>query len=92
MIVDLQLGEPVCRKVALFQAKKVRFGIAAIGSKSGQLAALAASTAIGFYLFITKLPDWQLMPPALERHGEKVLLLFIRHSVKCSDQLCFVVT
>jgi hypothetical protein len=51
VIVDLQLGELVCRKVALFQAKKVKFGIADIGSKSGQLAALAASPSMGFYLF-----------------------------------------
>lgn len=51
LIVDLNIGSLVCRKVALFQAKKSLSGIANIGSDSGQLEKVSISQNIGFYLF-----------------------------------------
>lgn len=51
LIVDLDIGGLVCRKVALFQAKKTKQGRANIGSDSGQLPKLAALPRMGFYLF-----------------------------------------
>jgi hypothetical protein len=51
MIVDINIGGLVCRKVALFQAKKVTNGLAEIGSTSSQLPLLSARPRTGFYLF-----------------------------------------
>jgi hypothetical protein len=53
MVVDIDIGGLVCRKVALFQAKKVVNGRANIGSKrkSSQLPKLSARPQTGFYLF-----------------------------------------
>ncbi|NKA93510.1 hypothetical protein GO283_01984 [Ralstonia solanacearum] len=63
LIVDLNIGGLVCRKVALFQAKKAKQGIAHVGSSSGQLPTLAARPNIGFYLFY-HLSQYPLRSPA----------------------------
>ncbi len=51
LIIDLNIGGLTCRKVALFQAKKTKHGVADVGSGSGQLPKLVARPRIGFYLF-----------------------------------------
>jgi len=51
IVVDIDIGGLVCRKVALFQAKKVMNGLADIGSTSAQLAKLSARPQTAFYLF-----------------------------------------
>jgi len=51
LIVDLHIGDLVCQKVALFQAKKGKHGFANVGSNSGQLSKLAKRPSTGFYLF-----------------------------------------
>ncbi|WP_405124649.1 hypothetical protein [Ralstonia pseudosolanacearum] len=63
LIVDLDIGGLVCRKVALFQAKKAKQGIANVGSSSGQLPILAARPKTGFYLFY-HLSQYPLRSPA----------------------------
>jgi len=63
IIVDLQIGDYQSRKVALFQAKKSKRGIADIGSTSGQLAKLAARPDVGYYLFYHQ-SDWLVHAPA----------------------------
>lgn len=51
LIIDINIGGLTCRKVALFQAKKTKHGVADVGSGSGQLSKLVARPQIGFYLF-----------------------------------------
>ena len=51
LIIELNVGGLVCRKVALFQAKKAKQGTADIGSKTGQLTKLSHHPQTGFYLF-----------------------------------------
>lgn len=63
LIIDLNIGDLVCRKVALFQAKKAKKGSADIGSDTDQLSKLAARPQLGFYLFYHQLPA-PLFPPA----------------------------
>jgi hypothetical protein len=63
LIIDLNVGDLVCRKVALFQAKKAKKGSADVGSDTAQLPKLAARPQLGFYLFYHQLPD-PLFPPA----------------------------
>jgi hypothetical protein len=63
LIIELNIGDLVCRKVALFQAKKSKHGVADLGSNTGQLRKLAAQTQMGFYLFYHQLLD-PLRPPA----------------------------
>jgi hypothetical protein len=63
VIIELNIGELVCRKVALFQAKKAKKGSADVGSDTAQLRKLAADPKLGFYLFYHQLPD-PLFPPA----------------------------
>ncbi|WP_312690966.1 hypothetical protein [Kosakonia sp.] len=63
LIVDLNIGGMVCRKAALFQAKKTRAGRADIGSHSDQLAKLTLAPAMGYYLFYHQY-DYPLSAPA----------------------------
>lgn len=51
VIVDIDVGSLVCRKVALLQAKKAMDGFADVGSGRSQLARLSANPQIGFYMF-----------------------------------------
>ncbi len=50
-VVDIDVGDLVCRKVAIFQAKKTRNWIADIGSQSEQLSKLSARPCGGYYAF-----------------------------------------
>jgi hypothetical protein len=63
LIIDLNIGNLVCRKVALFQAKKAKKGSADVGSDTAQLPKLAAQQQLGFYLFYHQL-EYPLFPPA----------------------------
>lgn len=63
MIFDIDIGGLVCRKVALFQAKKVTDGLVNIGSTSSQLSLLSARPRTGFYLFYHQ-SSHPLHPPA----------------------------
>jgi hypothetical protein len=51
VIVDIDIGNLTCRKVALLQAKKAVDGFAEIGSSGRQLAKLSANPNMGFYMF-----------------------------------------
>lgn len=51
LIVDLNVGDLICQKVALFQAKKSQSGMANVGSDSGQLSKLSRRPRTGYYLF-----------------------------------------
>ncbi|EUC12512.1 hypothetical protein PMI06_008454 [Burkholderia sp. BT03] len=51
LMVNIEIGPFVCRKVALFQAKRAHNGNADVGSHSGQLATLARRPDVGYYLF-----------------------------------------
>lgn len=77
VIIDLNIGDLVCRKVVLFQAKKAKKGSADVGSDTAQLPKLAARPQLGFYLFYHQLPD-PLFPPA--------------PSVACAHELADLVT
>jgi hypothetical protein len=63
LIIDLNIGGLVCRKVALFQAKKAKVGVANVGSDTAQLPKLAANPQLGFYLFYHQLL-YPVHPPA----------------------------
>lgn len=63
LIVEINIGDLVCRKVALFQAKKSKHGVADLGSKTGQLRKLAEHPRMGFYLFYHQFLR-PLCPPA----------------------------
>ncbi|HAV2022696.1 TPA: hypothetical protein QIF24_000818 [Citrobacter koseri] len=63
LVVDLNIGSLVCKKVALFQAKKSLSGVANIGSNAGQLAKLSRRPNTGFYLFYHQSPC-RVMGPA----------------------------
>lgn len=51
LIVDLNIGDVVCRKIALLQAKKSQDGVSNIGSDRRQLSKLSCRQNAGFYLF-----------------------------------------
>lgn len=63
IIIDINMGDLVCRKAILLQAKKSTQGSANIGSKTGQLSKLARTPETGFYLFYNQSPS-ELQPPA----------------------------
>ncbi|ENH6101884.1 hypothetical protein ACRRQX_001115, partial [Yersinia enterocolitica] len=63
LIVDLNIGGLVCKKIALFQAKKSLSGVANIGSNAGQLAKLSSRLNTGYYLFYHQSPH-RVMGPA----------------------------
>jgi hypothetical protein len=63
IIVDINVGDLKCKKVALFQAKKATQGKADIGSSSSQLQKLSSRPNIGYYLFY-HLAHEILSPPA----------------------------
>ncbi|MGF6440659.1 hypothetical protein [Paraburkholderia youngii] len=51
ILIHIDMGPLVCRKVVLFQAKKALDGKADLYSRSGQLNKLAARPGIGYYVF-----------------------------------------
>lgn len=63
LIVDLNIGDLACKKIALFQAKKSKHGIADVGSHAGQLSKLSSRPIAGFYLFYHQ-STYPVMAPA----------------------------
>lgn len=56
LIVDLDIGDLSCRKIALFQVKKAKQGYANLNSVSRQLLKLASQPKMGYYLFYHQSP------------------------------------
>jgi len=63
LIISLNVGGLVCRKVALLQAKRAKDWVADVGSKKGQLTTLSSQELTGYYLFYHESPGFKLAPP-----------------------------
>lgn len=63
LIVDLNIGDLACQKIALFQAKKSRHGVTDVGSHARQLSKLSCRPSAGFYLFYHQ-STYPVMAPA----------------------------